>query len=68
MQGDGHNLRPAKALDEVRAKVAAGYYSAPGIALKTAELILKNHPRMFAGPGKHTSPAANDPSRHTCTE
>jgi len=52
MQADGRDAKPMKKLDEVRAKMAAGYYSTAGIVLKTAEQILRNHPSFLRTPRK----------------
>jgi len=49
MQHGNRDPDAARKLVDVRAKMASGYYLAPGVALKTAEQILKNHPRMFDG-------------------
>ncbi|HUU70235.1 MAG TPA: hypothetical protein VM186_11975 [Planctomycetota bacterium] len=49
MQRGNRHPGSAGKLVEVRAKMASGFYSAQGVALKTAEMILKNHPRMFDG-------------------
>jgi len=47
MQHGNRDPDSASRLVDVRAKMASGYYLAPNVALKTAELILKNHPRLF---------------------
>ena len=47
MQADRQGSLSRRRINEIRAKLDAGFYSSPGVMLKAAEAIIKKHPVVF---------------------
>ena len=59
--GERHDVKDKtdrQLLEEVRARMASGYYTSPRVILKTAEKMLRSHPALLIAGKAEASTAA----------